>query len=638
MASTKIINVLKDDKFEEILDLLKETSAKEVIFVLPKTSRAFKKEENFIILANEASKAGKKISLLCSNPDINNWARQYKFDVLLAKNDSKPSLITAVNQFDNEAEKDETEEDEEDEIEETEEDISAEETDDEPENIEDPEEIAEEDDDDDETEEEYEDEEEEVAVPVSVKSRGGLEGIVRSTGSTRLSIKPRKEKAVTLDIKNKISKRKVEEIQSVWEAMPDALAEQETSDGSIWSNFTSHPQKDIRRRSVQSKKLFSFTNLPKKGAVLLGAVSVLIFGSIIFISSGSAKIAIYPKKQAITADLNIATSDKFSSVDYVSHKIPGQLFNIDKIVSKTFNASGEKDVVQKARGMLTVYNNYGTTPQVLIATTRFEKDGLIFRTLKTVTVPGMTVDNGEVTPGKVSVEVVADKAGETYNISAGQFTIPAFKERADNDRYQKIYGESSQPLKGGVSGRAKVVTESDYNNAKEELKLQLEKEIDEALKLQTAGLKTLSNITIKISQPESTAKADEAAESFTMSLKGSVETVAFKENDLRELIRQNVDKTKDLVVISDKLNLSYLNSSFKETESLLEFTVSFRADAYSKVDLEQIKKGLAGKKEDDIKSYLRGISGIDSAKVILTPFWVSKIPKDEQKTLLNIEY
>mgnify|MGYP001557873065 CR=1 FL=1 len=89
MASTKIINVLKDDKFEEILDLFKETSAKEVIFVLPKKSKAFTSEEHFIILAGEASKTGKKISLLCSNSGVNDLAKKYGFDVLLPKNPEK---------------------------------------------------------------------------------------------------------------------------------------------------------------------------------------------------------------------------------------------------------------------------------------------------------------------------------------------------------------------------------------------------------------------------------------------------------------------------------------------------------------------------------------------------------------------
>src|SRR3989344_5031286 len=95
MASTKIINVLKDDKFEEILDLFKNTSAKEVIFVLPKTSRAFKNESHFLILENEANKLDKKVSLLCSNLNINILAKKYKFDVLLSKDNDKPTATVA---------------------------------------------------------------------------------------------------------------------------------------------------------------------------------------------------------------------------------------------------------------------------------------------------------------------------------------------------------------------------------------------------------------------------------------------------------------------------------------------------------------------------------------------------------------
>ena len=102
MASTKIINVLKDDKFEEILDLFRNTPAKEVIFVLPKTSKAFKNEGHFVILENEARKSNKKVSLLCSNSDTNKLAGKYNFDVLLAKEDNSNPLIKTVNQIDSE--------------------------------------------------------------------------------------------------------------------------------------------------------------------------------------------------------------------------------------------------------------------------------------------------------------------------------------------------------------------------------------------------------------------------------------------------------------------------------------------------------------------------------------------------------
>lgn len=609
MPSTKIINVLKDDKFEEILDLFRDTPAKEVIFVLPKTSRAFKSEDHFVILENEAKKYGKKISLLCSSSETNKLAQKYNFDVLLAKeDDEKPSLITVanpalfqksgVNQFSAEDEG---------------------KSDDEPD---------EEEKDDTDNESRYE------AITVS-KIKHGLEGIVGGKNSIHLNVSPKKERPVQLDVRRKTPRTEMEEIQSVWEAAPDK------EEKNLWANLGLRSQG--RGKPWLDKRKWDylrtgFKNFSKKSVIILGAASVLLLGAIIYVSTGSAKIDIRPQKQLLETDLKISASDKFSFVDQSLNKIPGQLFSIDKTVSQTFPATGEKEVAQKARGMITVNNAYGTTPQVLIATTRFEKEGLIFRTLKTVTVPGTRVVNGQISPGTVNVEVVADKAGETYNISAGKFTIPAFNERSDAGRYEKIYGQSVAPMKGGISGRAKVVTWSDYNSAKEALQDQLKKDIDNALKAQTAGLKAIDSLSVKISKPESSAKVDEAADSFTMSFNGSLKTIGFKESDLLNLIKQYIDKNRNLNVLPEKLQLSYRSMNFKDIDNVLEFTVGISGDVYSKVDVDKIKKELAGKDEDEIKSYLRGIVEIESAKVILSPFWVKRIPDKPDKTLVNVSY
>src|SRR3989338_6062535 len=595
MASTKIINVLKDDKFEEILDLFKETSAKEVIFVLPKRSKAFTSEEHFIILANEASKSEKKISVLCSNPDVNKIAKKYKFDVLLAKGPSKTSFVT-----------------------EREEPMISElpyvKPQDEPE----PEEDAD------------EDEDEEEQLPA--RPRGGLEGIVRGRSGTRLNVSPKKDKPVRLDVRKRSHHRSVEEIENVWDALPD----REEEDKNIWADLGLRSRRPAGSRKPLFR--FEFRNLSKKSVIAMGGVSVLLLGTIIYVTTGSAKIEIIPQKQPLETELKVSASDKFSLVDKNLNKLPGQLFSIDKVVSQTFPVTGEKDVAQKARGKMKIYNAYGTTPQVLIATTRFEKDGLIFRTLTTVTVPGTKVANGEITPGTVDVEVVADKAGETYNISSGKFVIPAFNERADAGRYEKIYGETTEPMKGGMIGQAKVVTENDYNQAKETLQAQLQKDIDEGLKLQTAGLKTIDKLSVKIGQPESSAKIDEAADSFTMSLKGSLKTIGFNQPDLDGLVKQHVEKTRNLDVVTDKLQLSYRSINFRDAENLLEFTVAISGNAYAKIDTGKIKQEMAGKDENEIKSYLRGVAGVESARVLLSPFWVKSILNKPEKTLINIIY
>ena len=590
MASTKIINVLKDDKFEEILDLFRDTSAKEVIFVLPKTSRAFKNEEHFIILENEAEKLDKKISLLCSNPEINTLAKKYQFDVLLAKNGNdhrilrdpadgggKP-LITTVNQFDSNS----------------------------PAGKDDGEEI----------------EEDDYQVVTISKINRGLEGIVKQSGMP-LKITAHKERPVALDVKKKPIYQSVDDIKNVWKEQSERIS---IPTESIWTGINNRTKK-------------SFRNFPKKSLIMLGVISVVLLGTIIYISTGSAKIDIMPLKQALDIQLKVYASDKFSFVDAELNKIPGQLFNVEKSANQTFQTTGEKEVAQKARGTITVFNEYGTAPQVLIATTRFQTpDGLIFRTLKGIVIPGTTIVSGKIIPGTMNVEVIADKPGQTYNIQASKFGIPAFSEKGDAVRYEKVYGKSNEAMKGGAVGKAKVVTDLDFNTAKQTLLDQVKKDVENSLKTQISGLKVINASAVKLKEPESTAKINEAADSFMINVNGLIKTVGFKEDDLKSLIKQYIDKTKNLTAIPEKLTLSYDNIVFDETTNTLVFTVNIKGSGYAKIDADKIKTDLSGKNEKEIKDYFKGTIGVESAKVVLSPFWVKRIPQDKERTKLGVQY
>ena len=88
MGATKIINVLKDDRFEELLGIVKDTDASEIIFVLPKNTKAFKTEGHFSALADE--KGERSIAFLCSNSELNDLAKKYNFDVLSTKDEPRP--------------------------------------------------------------------------------------------------------------------------------------------------------------------------------------------------------------------------------------------------------------------------------------------------------------------------------------------------------------------------------------------------------------------------------------------------------------------------------------------------------------------------------------------------------------------
>ena len=59
---------------------------------------------------------------------------------------------------------------------------------------------------------------------------------------------------------------------------------------------------------------------------------------------------------------------------------------------------------------------------------------------------------------------------------------------------------------------------------------------------------------------------------------------------------------------------------------------------YAKIDRESITTNLMGKNEAQIKDYLGSIKDVDSAKVILSPFWVKKVPKNKSDIDISLTF
>lgn len=635
MSSTKIINVLKDDSFSEILDLFKATPAEEVIFVLPKSAKAFKKEEHFVSLRSEAKETGKSVSFLCSSPELNDLAKKYKFDVLLARSPvprkatqpGKINSINVVNQI---------------------EDFYAEPAID-SDSISTSIPATESDDDLD-----FEDTpaEDFVPAPAMVIKQNGrrLDDIFVPEADNQHSVKVSgaREKDIPVEVNQgdfsyePVEHRALQEIKSVWGSRPisptmDTIAPRISllswfhRPHKLLSKFAPKPLSD--RDRIRPRKPAHRTAL-----ISLACVAVVILGVVIFITTGKAQVTIKPNSQTLDLSLNVFASDNTSAVNLSTMAVPGQLFNIPKTVSQDFTATGHVDVAQKARGTITVYNEL-TTDQPLIATTRFESvDHHIFHTLTSLIVPASKTVSGKLVPGSKDVQVIADKAGAEYNVPAGLFTVPAFKEQGNTEKYQKVYGQSTVQMTGGTSGQSTVVTDADLNTAKQTLTTQLTTSIQDELKSQINGLKIINDSQVVISSPVSTSPTDAKASTFTVNLSGSLKTVGFKESDIQALIAEYVNAQKNMTVLSDKLTLEYSNAHWDDTKNGLSFTVHVTGPGYAKVDQQKIITDLLGKNDAEMRAYLGAITGISSAHVSLSPFWVRSIPKSQDRVSVDVSY
>ncbi len=679
MASTKIINVLKDDTLDELLGLFSATEAQEVIFVLPKRGKFLSKEDHFQALADAAKEKDKIVSILCSNPDTNQRAGKFGFQVLQQKEvkTSKTKTTTAQlakmpppladdiyddssDAYQGNVPSDETmgieeDKDEEDDatggmriIDPDADDDSLDEPTKKPAKDDDLEDNAIGEDDlgsgnhseieefygknngkadadfaisDVHTPQDYE-------IRAALRSQRNLDAILQPSGPGKRSVKvaPHKEKTAPVEIAHPRTRSSDDdaELETVWRDTQG----NERQDASLWSKIPKF-KKSGKSGATKSRKKF----------IVWAIVILACIGAAAYAYPESALITIKPVSQPLNMQVKVELGDSIGSVDPVFNKIPGQLFNVEHSVSQDFPATGQKEVSQKARGTITVSNTYGTTPQTLIATTRFESSGgLIFHTLKTITIPGTRVENGKILPGSVTVDIIADKPGPTYNIAPGKFTIPAFKEKGDTDRYQKFYGESTKAFTQGASGLAKVVTDADFAKAKETVTNKLTSEIRDLINTQAANLKTIGSPEITFKPLVATAQPDEAADTFTLTMAGVIRTIGYKESDVIDFITQYVKKTQGLQVIADKMTYTLSAASVPADKNAITTTLQAKGTVFAMIDSQKIIRDLLGKSETDLKIYLKDLPSIVSAKVNIQSLFGNRVPKDSAKVKLDIDY
>jgi len=368
--------------------------------------------------------------------------------------------------------------------------------------------------------------------------------------------------------------------------------------------------------------------------------AVVMAGLALYFILPKAEIVVSARVESVNQDLALTADKSISKIDAKQGKIPAQLLKIDKKDSQEFTVTGERQLNEKAKGMITIYNEYSSSPQTLVATTRFvSEDGKTFRLTKTVTVPGAKVEEGNITASSISAEVVADQAGSDYNIGPSKFTIPGFQ---GSPKFNSFYGRSTQAMSGGVVGVAKVVTQEDIDKGEEQLSQKIFASLDQELGGQIDNnLKLLPEAVKKeVTSVESSVKAGSPADKFTLTVKANASLLLFSEKDISELAAQIIESaiTDNKYVLKEKENLTYTQVEPDFAKGTLKFKVKAAEKVAWKIDAEGLKKTIAGRSENEVKQIFNEHQEVDKAKVLFWPFWVNSVPESPDKIKMEVQY
>ena len=369
---------------------------------------------------------------------------------------------------------------------------------------------------------------------------------------------------------------------------------------------------------------------------------IITFGAA-FLILPSVDVSIIPKTEPLTVNLDIIADKNIREIDLETSKIPARIISVEKEGSQEFPATGIKKMNEKAKGIITVYNEWDWSSQILSRTTRFlSKDGKLFRTTKTVTVPGFKRVEGDNIPGTIDVEVIADKPGEDYNIDSTSFTIPAFKEKGKLKKYAGIYGRSSKAMNGGIVGEVKIVSEKDIEEAKNFLVAIFQEKAKNQLKEKIPnGLKTMGNSSYEeIVESNSSSVAGDQVDKFTQSVKVKSSILSFNEEDLRNFVVKNLVKNiaeKREIIDGQAMEISYGKAEVDFKSGQMIIPIRVEALAAWKINEDEIKNQILGKNESELRNYVQNRNEIKQAKVSFWPFWAKHVPRSANKINLTID-
>ncbi|MDD3487143.1 MAG: hypothetical protein PHF35_02055 [Candidatus Moranbacteria bacterium] len=366
-----------------------------------------------------------------------------------------------------------------------------------------------------------------------------------------------------------------------------------------------------------AKKFFLFFGLI---VVFLAAVALASY----FLPKATVYIQLKSDKKPVSLDVDAENSG--------SQPIKAEYDEITTDFGEEFDSTGAVKGGTKAGGKVVIYNEYSSDSQPLVATTRLETtDGKIFRITKNVVVPGFSKVDGEVKPGAIEVEVVADQAGDSYNIDPAEFKIVGFK---GSSKYEKFYAKSTEAMAGGSEGDGKMVTAQDIASAREKLATDAKEKAAELAKENLPSGRKVFDNAIKTDVSGITVSEDIGAEKdkLTASAKVKLSVLSVDEAEIKNLMRD--DLVKSGVNSSDILfnqPVDYILSEANFENKSLEFQAKTTATIGSGFDAENFRKGILGKTSSDAQNYSKNFDAIEKIDIDFWPFFVKRMPMNEKR-------
>jgi hypothetical protein len=368
------------------------------------------------------------------------------------------------------------------------------------------------------------------------------------------------------------------------------------------------------------------------GVALVALIFLWYMG---FMVMPRASISVKTDSTAIEESLDVRLSTTSKEVDVENPTVPAQQQQTQKTITQQAATTGQKDLGNKASGTVTMTaQECGSVTQApdVPAGTGLSANGLTFITQEATSFTVKSIKNNCINfVANGATDIVAQNNGANYNIEGANFTVAGRSDVA-----------ASGSTSGGTSNIVKVVAQADIDSVKQKIATQDADAIKRELKqgLTGKGLYAIDG-TFANAEPEviTNVKVGDQAETVTVTQKTTYTMMGAKQDDLKKIIdkavSKKIDKNKQQILDYGLGGAVFKLQSQTATTTLTVMDVT--AVAGTDINLEDIKKQVAGKKSNDAKEIIGKYPGVTDVTVGYSPFWVSSIPKKASKIHVTVE-
>lgn len=381
----------------------------------------------------------------------------------------------------------------------------------------------------------------------------------------------------------------------------------------------------------------NFNKFRKKLIILIAAIVIFIgflIWAIFFAARADVIITARTTESSANAKVTLG-SDLTTSLAASTVKVVTQQVKKDGGVE--FDATGKKEIGEKARGQVVFKNCETSSAQTIPAGTAIRANGRNYLTDSSVSVPGAGFSGGGTICSagtSTAVGIVGETLGAEYNTPSGTaFTVSG-----------KLTANATTDITGGSKKEVKVVSANDIQTATDQLAQQNTDAVKKQLASQFNDTFVVLDQTFKVDRgsPRATPAVDQEVTdgvkpkltaSITYSLSGiaKADTELFLNDYFKKQLEGQADRR---VYDNGAKGVTFTNVAPVDSG----FTVNIVATAKigPKINDEEIKETVKGKRFGDIQSSIEAIQGVDDVDVKFWPFWVSTAPNDTKK--IKIEF